>query len=141
MSEFTGLYDIRDFKTEDTNFVLATFYNGVFYGDNRFLGMAKKSFISTYKVLGERLIRDPNTVIKVACLKDEPDVILGYSILSADYLGIKWVFVKDRWRKRGIGKSLVPRYPVYVTHKTEIGNALMPKFENFATITFEPFKT
>lgn len=137
MDEFTGLYDIRDFKKEDTNFILASFYNGVYYGDFRFKQVPKKAFMENYRKIGEALLTDPTkTVIKVACLPEDPDVILGYSILSHDYMGIKWVFVKERWRKRGIAKSLVPHYPTYVTHLTKIGEQLLSKFENCAFIPF-----
>ncbi len=137
MSQFIGLFDIRDFKPEDTNFVLATLFNGVYYGDPRFKNVPKATFMKNYKAVGESYIKNTDkTTIKIACLKEDPDTILGYSILSADFMGIKWVYVKDRWRKRGIGKCLVPRYPTYVTHMTKIGEELLKKFEQ---VTFNPF--
>lgn len=138
MTDFTGLYDIRDFKPEDANFVLGAFKNGVYYGDSRFSQMLKKVFMENYKKLDIPLTTDGSKyTIKVACLKEDQDTILGYSILSADYSTIHWVYVKEKWRKHGIGKSLVPRHPTYVTHLTQIGQSLLSKFNH---IIFDPFK-
>lgn len=137
MSKFEGLYDIRDAKVEDNNFILATFLRGLYYGDSWFSMIPKPIFMANYKKVANVLLTSPKTVIKVACLKEDPDVILGYSILSSDYQAIVWVFVKSAWRRQGIAKTLVPRHPTEVTHLTRLGAELMNKFEN---VTFNPFK-
>lgn len=134
MSSFQGLYDIRDYQTEDANFILATFLRGLYYGDSWFSLIPKDIFMKHYKVVAEALLK--TRTVKVACLKEDPSVILGYSILSNDYQGIDWVFVKSAWRKQGIGKSLVPQRPSYVTHLTKLGKDLLVKFPN---TVFNPF--
>lgn len=136
MSTFAGLYDIRDGAAEDVNFILATFLRGMYYGDSWYSQIPKDIFMQNYKVVAEALLRSPKTVVKVACLKDEPNVILGYSLLSADYQTIHFVFVKNVWRKRGVARSLLPKHPVAVTHLTRLGKDLLPKLEQ--TI-FNPF--
>lgn len=144
MNEFAGLYDIRDFKLEDRSFVLATFLRGLYYGDSWFSLIPKDIFMNNYKRVAEALVSSPKAVIKVACLKEDSDVILGYSILSADFQTIHWVYVKSSkspdgstWRNKGIGRSLLPQYPIAVTHLTKVGQALMSKFPN---IIFDPFR-
>lgn len=137
MSKFIGLYNIRDFKPEDTNFILATFLRGLYYGDSWFSQIPKPIFMANYQKVAEILVTDTNrTVIKVACLKDEPDVIIGYSILSADYSTIHWVYVKSAWRNNGVGRSLVPQYPTQVSHLTSLGKELLTKFKD---CIFNPF--
>jgi len=138
MSTFTGLYEVRDMIEEDKNFILATFLRGLYYGDSWFSEIAKDIFMTNYKPVVEKFLNDPiKYTVKVACLKEDPTVIIGYSILSADYQGITWVYVKSAWRKRGIAKSLTPRYPTYVTHLTALGKVLMKKFET--NVIFNPF--
>lgn len=134
MTEFAGLYDIRDIKEEDKNFILATFLRGLYYGDSWFSLIPKHIFMSNYKIVAETLVN--TRVIKIACLKEDADVILGYSILSLDYQTIHFVFVKSSWRRRGIAKSLLPQYPTSVTHLTKLGKELLIKFKD--TI-FNPF--
>lgn len=138
MSAFAGLYDIRDAKEEDKNFILATFLRGLYYGDSWFSQTDKKSFMTNYKKFAESLLTSNRVVVKVACLKEDADVILGYSILSADFQAIHWVFVKQVWRQKGIAKSLIPSRPQAVTHLTSLGKELLNKFETKPI--FDPYK-
>ncbi len=134
MSDFAGLYNIRDVTESDYNFIRATFIKGLYYGDSWFSLIPKQIYIDNYKVVIETLLA--KGIISVACLKDDPSVIIGYSILSQDLLTIHWVYVKDKWRKNGIAKSLVPKYPKYVSHLTDLGKKLITKFDS---CQFNPF--
>ena len=142
MNNFTGLYDIRDVTAEDKNFVMSTFLKGLFYGDSWFSQIPKQIFMDEYKKVAEVLFN--KATIKVACLREDPSIILGYSILSNDYQTIHWVYVKSSkladgttWRNKGIARSLLPRYPTAVTHLTKLGKELLPKL---TTAVFNPFK-
>lgn len=136
MNDFRELYDIRDGIEEDNNFILATFLRGLYYGDSWFSNIPKNIFMENYEIIAKAILASKGTTIKVACLPEDPSVILGYSILSADYRTIKWVFVKRAWRNKGIGKSLVPQHPAYVSHLTALGKTLLSKLPN---TTFNPF--
>jgi hypothetical protein len=70
----------------------------------------------------------------VACLKDDADTILGYSVIEGKRL--HWVFVKRVWRKIGIGASLVPPFIDSVSHLTEIGKSILEKQKG---VIFNPF--
>jgi hypothetical protein len=130
MSEdFSGLYDIRPGRDSDKNFILATFLRGLYYGESFFSRMPKDLFMNKYKLVANALVNDKNVLIKVACLPEDPDVVLGYSVLSADQQTVFWVFVKSAWRKRGIAKSLLPQEPKYVAHLTKLGDSLLCKFK------------
>ena len=133
---FRELYDIRDANNSDKNFILATFLRGVYYGDSWFSMIPKDIFMNKYKVLAAKLVNDPKMVIKIACLPEDPDVILGYSIMSPDYQAVVWCFVKTAWRRKGIARSLLPQHPVAVTHLTALGKSLLNKFPN---AVFNPF--
>lgn len=137
MNDFQGLFDIRDYKESDKSFVMATFLRGLYYGDFFFEEIPKDVFMNNYKVVADRLLSSPKVTIKVACLPDDSDVILGYSILSADFMTVHWVFVKSVWRKRGIMTALVPQYPTAVTHLTKVGKLLLK--DKFKTAVFNPF--
>lgn len=132
---YNGLYDVRDLQAEDAAFVYASFMRGIYYGNSWFSLIPKTIFMTNYKKVIEKFVNG-GAVIKVACLKEDSSVILGYSILSEDYQTVHWVFVKNRWRKHGIGKSLVPAYPTQVTHLTELGKQLLPKLNG---AIFNPF--
>lgn len=93
--------------------------------------------MDNYKYVAERLVDSHNTVVKVACLPEDPDIILGYSILSANYSTIHWVYVKSAWRNKGIGRSITPRNPLYISHLSKLGKELMN--EKFKHTQFNPF--
>ncbi len=136
VSSFQGLYDIRDFKEGDKALVLATFLRGLYHGDSWFSFIPRKIFMDNYKHVADALLKSPKVTIKVACLKEDPDVILGYSILSSDYQTIHWCYVKSAWRQQGIARSLVPQFPTTVTHLSALGKSLLSKFPD---VIFNPF--
>lgn len=134
---FAGLYDIRDAKPEDTNFILATFLRGLYYGDSWFSLIPKAIFMANYKKVAQTLVTPGKCSIQVACLKDDPDTIIGYSILSNNHQNVHFVYIKEDWRKRGIARSLLPANPVAATHLTKLGQTLLIKFHG---IIFDPFR-
>jgi GNAT superfamily N-acetyltransferase len=135
MSENRG-YEIRDMVDSDKNFIYASFLKGLYYGDSWYSEIPKPVFMHYYKQFVQSLLDSPKVTVKIACLKEDQDVILGYSILSADYLVIHWVFVKEKWRLKGIGRSLLPKYPSAVTHLSKLGRKLLIKY---STVIFNPF--
>lgn len=136
MSKFDGLYNVRDAVSSDRNFVVKSFLLGLYHGDSWFSMIPRDLFMDEYKKVAYRLFDSPKTAVMVACLPDDPDTILGYSVLSADFQTVHFVYVKDKWRKHGIARKLVPQHPTAVTHLTKTGLQLMPKLNS---AVFNPF--
>lgn len=134
---FAGLYTIRDFRPEDTSFILATFLRGLYHGDSWFSLIPKSIFMANYKKVARTLVSSVNISIQVACLPDEPDTIMGYSILSLNHQNVHFVYVKEKWRYRGIARSLLPTKIIAATHLTKLGQSLMGKYPG---IIFDPFR-
>lgn len=134
--DFVGLFHVRDGIESDNNFILATFLRGLYYGDSWFSQIPKDIFMKNYKVIAASLLASPNVIINIACLPDDPDTILGYSVLSSDTQTVHWVYVKSAWRRKGVAKTLVPKHPTTVTHLTELGKELLPKLSG---AVFNPF--
>lgn len=136
LNNFRGLYDIRDFKESDRAFVMATSLRGLFYGKGPWSLIPKHIFMANYKVFLNAVINSPKNVVKIACLPDDQDVIIGYSILSADYQTVHFIFVKTPWRLKGVGRSLLPQSLLYASHLTEVGQNLIHKVPG---LVFNPF--
>lgn len=131
-----SLYEIRDYTPADRNFLRATFLRGNYYGHSWFNLIPQDIYFKNYAKVADHLIDSGTMVIKIACLPDDPSVILGYSILSPDYQTIHWCHVKDRFRKNGIAKALLPKHPTQVSHLNDLGKSLLLKFP---TAIFNPF--
>jgi len=76
-----------------------------------------------YHTVIDYLIKKPNTIVKIACLREDPSVILGYSVYNENAL--HWVFCKRNWRNIGIAKDLVPSNLNTATHYTKVGRSIM----------------
>lgn len=129
------LVTIRDMLPEDKNFILATWLRGTFYGESVYSNMPKSLFMDKYHKVLEFLLTNPNTKVRVACLKDDADVILGYSVFTKDSNTLHWVFVKKSWRGIGIARDIVPSSITTITNLTKIGNSIAKKKQ----LTFDPF--
>lgn len=141
--EKKNLITVRDYTAHDHNFVLATWLRGLYYGNSFFSPIPKNIFMENYHKIITNFLLTPGLNIKVACLKDEPEVILGYTVLrnmkygEADLRILDWVFVKSAWRKIGIAEMLIPQNTNVYTHSTKIGaNIIRTKLPN---CIFNPF--
>lgn len=137
MANKKDLVAIRSLNLGDRNFIFSTFLKGLYYGDSWFSQMKKDTFMKEYHKIITHILSNPNTEIKVACLKDDVEVILGYAVLSKDGTALHWIHVKQPWRKIGLTQDLVPPSVNTVTHLTKVGLSIIHAKKN---IEFNPFK-
>jgi len=135
MLEKTNLVSTRNSTPEDKNFILATWLRGLYYGDSWFREIRKDIFMENYHKVIENILARPGVSVQVACLKDDPEVILGYSVSRGNTLD--WVFIKAAWRGIGIAKSLLPKDLNVVTHLTKPGLSILKK--KLPEVVFNPF--
>lgn len=133
----SDLIDIRDYDpSSDKSFIFASWLKGLYYGDTWFKEIPKNVFMKNYHVFIEQLLNDTNTVVKIACLKEDKDVILGYAVFNKAETVLHWVFIKTAWRSVGIMKIIVPKNIKTVTHLTKLGLSLLRKNQE---VIFNPF--
>lgn len=130
----SDLVAIRNALPADANFILATWLRGLRYGNDWFELIPKEIYFEFYQKVIVAIMSRPDTVVKVACLKEDQDVILAYSVYSGNCL--HWIFCKREWRSIGIGRSLVPKDITTVTHVTFLGKSIMKKHPE---LRFNPF--
>lgn len=127
------LIALRPADTSDVPFILATWLKGLRFGNSWYRLIDNKVYFKLYHSVISAIISKPTTRVIVACLKEEPSVILGYSVVEGDKL--HWCQVKKAWRGIGIAKSLVPESVTTATHITEIGKSILLK----KNLIFNPF--
>jgi hypothetical protein len=121
---------IRDLKSTDLNFIYSTWLRGVFYGNDFFNQVDKEAFFDNYPAVLHKIIADKETVVKIACLEDDDDVILGYIVGNPETKALHYAFVKDAWRKNRIATKLLSNANIrLVTHLTKIGDVIRKKME------------
>ena len=88
-----------------------------------------------HKIL-EKIIKDPNNKVIIACNEEDPTQIYGYICAGAleGFLVIHYVYVKHSFRNMGIGKLLLnmfdhdPSTAGIYTHHTKSADKLSAKY-------------
>jgi GNAT superfamily N-acetyltransferase len=127
------LIKIRDSVPEDRNFILATWLRGLRYGNEWYGQIVSDVYFKVQQAVIDNILGRPDTIVKIACLADDNDVILGYSVCIKNTL--VWVFVKKAWRSVGIAKALVPTNITTVSNLTDVGRAILKTHP----LRFNPF--
>jgi hypothetical protein len=127
------LIETRFANTSDVPFILATWLKGLRFGNGWFKLIDNKAYFKTYHGVIISLLSRPTVLVSVACLKEDPSVILGYAVVEGNKL--HWCQVKKAWRGIGIAKSLVPKEVDTVTHLTDTGKSIFLK----KGLIFNPF--
>jgi GNAT superfamily N-acetyltransferase len=128
------LIALRPGTLEDQSFIFATWLQGLRHSNDTYKLMEADAFFRQYHKVIERILTAPETTVLVACLKEAPDVIVGYSVSSGDTL--HWTHVKKAWRGIGIAKSLLPAPFKVVTHVNRLGVGYLRSHPN---LEFNPF--
>lgn len=133
------LYIVREYEEADKSFIFATVLRGLYYGSAFFSEVPKDVFMGNYHRIIENILEHPSAVIRVACLKEDPQVILGYSISrqTDDKSVLDYVFVKPAWRKIGVARSLMPPNIFAVSHLTKQGHSMLKS--KLPGVMFNPF--
>lgn len=125
-----NLYTLRPGQADDYAFIKATWLRGMYYGDSWFSQIPKPIFMDVNSKFFDKLLLSSSTKVTVACLSEDPGVILGYAITSLSGEIAHFVYVKASWRKQGIARHLLSTFPKSVSHLTKLGAALLNKIGN-----------
>lgn len=125
----------RPVQPNDINFLYSTFLRGTYYGNDFYKKIDKKAFFEHYERVLAHMLAKPTLTIRVACLADEPDIILGWTAYEGETLHFS--YTKDAWRQKGIAKSLLQDANINtVTHLTKIGDDIRSR----KGWKFDPFR-
>ncbi len=119
---------------DDAPFIFSTWLKGLRFGNDWYGLIESKAYFEVQHKLIEQILSKPNVTVRVACLKDEPNVILGYAVYAGSR--VDWIHIKKSWRGIGLVKDLLPNNITTVSHLTAVGRTMMKKRGN---LTFNPF--
>lgn len=94
---------IRPFNPEtDSGLIYDSYPKGVYHASCLRIVESKTDWMNEfYETVKKQLLA---ATIRVACIEDDPNKILGYSIIDGDML--EFVYVKEMFRNNGIGTLL-----------------------------------
>jgi GNAT superfamily N-acetyltransferase len=133
------LVTTRDVRESDMPFIYRSILMGTYHGNRPAKGRKQDSkapvdffssidqdvFMREYHGFLEAKFALLETKIKIACLVENADVILGFSVYHSNALD--FVFVKPDWRRIGIATDLVPKEITRVSGFTRVGDIIRRK--------------
>lgn len=138
MDDIRDLIEIRYYTAGDHSFVHNSWLHGFQQGCEYFRLIEKAAYLDAYGKVINQIIERPGVDVKIICLKEDPEIILGYSVteLRPGMLILHWLYVKPDWRDNDLGRMLVSENLTHTTHLTKTGRALLKKHPK---IKFNPF--
>lgn len=128
------LVSIRPAIKDDYPFIYSSWLQSLWAGNSWFKLIRRDLYFKKYHDVVENVLRSTNSIVLIACLLDEPDIILGFSAREGDRL--HYVFVKEDWRGIGLGSDLSLPFKE-VSHITKIGLGIFKKHRK--PVPFNPF--
>lgn len=107
------------------------------FGNNLFRKVTSKDYYKNYHLYIEKLLAKPDSVVRLAVLSDDHDVVLGFAVSREDVLD--YVHVHTDYRKIGIGAKLVPQGITTFTHITLPIIDIWPANPKYRDLKFNPF--
>ncbi len=122
------ILQIRPIKPEDEAFVYSTWLQNLYANTRWRTQPTRKAFFKYHDVI-EHILRKAGTSVNICCLKDDPDVIVGYCVFEKNPVDVilHWIFVRADWQRQGIAYDLAPPHITVVTHMTKIGERIWQK--------------
>jgi hypothetical protein len=117
------------------DFIEATWLQGLYHGNAWFKKIDEKIYYENYRKVIRNILRRPETEIFMACLHDDHDLILAYSVYEKDCL--HYVYCKSDWRRIGLGSDLMQKPFTQVSQLTKTGEAIWKK--KYPKVIFNPF--
>lgn len=118
------------------NLVLSKWLRTLRHGNEYFKLIESNAYYQTYDRFIKTLLQRPGTMVRIAALSDDLDVVLGFSMIEGDTL--HYVYVQHEQRNKGIAKSLVPTPISTITHLTKAGASIWNSKLKHAD--FNPFR-
>lgn len=118
----------RPVQSSDFGLLMDSWPKGVWYASVHEIGVNKHDWFKAFYVYAKESFL--NDEILIACLESTPEFVVGYAIISQEPRCLEWVYVKEIYRRQGIGTLLLKGQRlegVNDMNLTKIGQYLLPK--------------
>lgn len=122
---------IRPYNSEtDQALIHSSMPRGIYYGGLKKPDQAKSDWFADCHKYVKFLLEDKDSIIRIACLANNHDQIIGYALMTKQLEGqrIEFVYVKDHYRREGIGRFLCRGFDIAninQRHLTKVGAAII----------------
>lgn len=105
-------------------------------GNSLFEKIKSDDYYTNYHIYIEKLLEKPDSIVRLAVLSDDHDVVLGFAASREDVLD--YIHVHMDQRKQGIATALLPPGIKVITHLTKKAISIW-QTDKYKHIEFNPF--
>jgi len=132
---------LRDMLPADRNFILKSILQHYRHGSPHVKQIPDAIYFDNHHYLIGKVMRFPNNVVRIAALKDDPEIVFGFIWANFDPETVHYIYVKRAFRRMGLGRLLFrsvfdENVDVYYTHHTKDAAFLSHKFDQ---MIFNPY--
>jgi len=117
--------------------IAARWIRSLRFGNQLFKKVDPDQYYANYSKYIENLMAKPDSLVRLAVLTDDKDVVLGFSVSREDVLD--YVHVHTDHRRQGIGKAVLPKHFTTFTHLTFTATDIWRKNPKYRQLKFNPF--
>ncbi len=130
-------YPAKHLPPQYKSLVFSKWLRSFRFGNPDFEKINSDEYFKHYHLFIENLMNKPDSVIRLAVLTDDRDVVLGFSVSREDVLD--YIHVHRDHRKQGIGSMLVPEGTTTFSHITKTATEIWLKVPRYKKLKFNPF--
>ncbi len=130
-------YHIKDLPGQYTSFIFSNWLRSLRYNNPLFKSIETNAYYSQYHAYITHLMNKPGSLIRVAFLTDDPDVLLGFSVSREDVLD--YIYTQKDQRRNGIARKLYPEGITTMSHITLTAIEIWRKNDRYKHLKFNPF--
>lgn len=130
------IFTASDMPAHYRGLVFAKWMRSLRFGNDYYRLMDQFSYYKSYQRLLASIMANPSTMITLALLTDDPDVVLGFAVTRGNILD--YVYVDKDQRRQGIARAIVHKHIGVITHLTRTGISIWDG--KYGHIIFDPFR-
>lgn len=115
--------------------VLSKWLRSLRFGNPLFKKVDSDEYYKNYHIYIENLLSKPDSIVRLAVLSDDHDVVLGFAVSRENVLD--YIHVQSDYRRIGIGTALLPSGVGVFTHITNVALAIWQN--KYKKMRFNPF--
>lgn len=134
---------LRPATEEDMPFFFSATLQSHFYSSPSCLNLLPSIYYPEHKKALQRLLERDAIFLTIACLKEDPDVILGFALTEPRENVLHYMYVKRAFRRFGVARELMAALGIelrraHVSHWTD-DMADIQRTKRYPELTYNPY--
>lgn len=134
---------MRPATADDLAFFFATALQSYFYSSSNNRHIIPSVFFIEHKAIFEKILKRQSAALSIACLEEDPAVIIGFILAESLRNTLHYIYVKRPFRRFGVARKMLESAEIDIarcnaTHWTNDFSAIMRK-KCYNSLVYNPY--